>query len=433
MRVLFVSGELIAGDLAYRLKLEGCDVKLFVEHSEQKHCLDGFVDKTDDWKKELDWVGKDGLIVFDDVGYGKIQDDLRKEGYRVVGGSEGGDKLEQDREFGQKIFSQSGMNVVPIFNFETADEAAKFIMDQGGSWVIKQNDHQSALNYVGMLDDGSDVLGVLENYRILGITNLSLQRKLNGIEIAVGRFFNGADWVGPAEINIEHKSFMNGNIGPKTGEMGTLVWYVQDRENKLFDETLSRLKPYLQECGFKGTIDINCFVDHENVYPIEATARFGCPIIHLQSDMHLSNWSDFLGAVADGKDFDLKVQDGYGIILTIAVPPFPYGNEDGINNFSAEGMRVLFSGDLSQDEKERIHFEGVSLEMEPNGSSQYVMTKNIGYAAFVGGVGKSVEFAQEQAYSLVKKMVVPKMMYRTDIGDEFVKKNKEDLLSWGWI
>jgi len=30
MRVLFVSGELIAGDLAYRLKLEGCEVKLLV-------------------------------------------------------------------------------------------------------------------------------------------------------------------------------------------------------------------------------------------------------------------------------------------------------------------------------------------------------------------------------------------------------------------
>ena len=29
LRVLFISGELIAGDLAYRLKQEGCDVKLY--------------------------------------------------------------------------------------------------------------------------------------------------------------------------------------------------------------------------------------------------------------------------------------------------------------------------------------------------------------------------------------------------------------------
>lgn len=432
MRVLFVSGELIAGDLAYRLKLEGCEVKLFIEHPEQQQCQDGFVEKTDDWRKELDWVGKDGLIVFDDVGYGKIQDNLRKEGYRVFGGSEGGDRLEQDREFGQEIFSKYGMNVVPIFNFDTADKAAKFVRDQGGSWVIKQNNHQSALNYVGVLEDGSDVLGVLENYRILGIPNLTLQRKLSGIEIAVGRFFNGEDWVGPVEINIEHKSFLNGNIGPKTGEMGTVMWYTQDEKNKLFSETLARLKPYLQECGFRGTIDINCFVDHESVYPIEATARLGCPIVHLQSDIHLSSWSDFLNAVADGKDFDLKVRDGYGIILTVAVPPFPYG-ADEISNFSAEGMKVLFTGNLSQEEKKRIHFEGVSLQKESSGNFQYVMTKNIGYAAFVSGVGESVEEAQVQAYSLVKKIVIPKMMYRTDIGVDFVKESRERLFSWGWI
>lgn len=433
MRVLFISGELIAGDLAYRLKLEGCEVKLFIEHPDQQNCLDGFVEKTKDWKKELDWVGRDGLIIFDDVGYGKIQDDLRKEGYRVVGGSEGGDKLELDREFGQKIFAESGMNVAPLFNFETADEAIIFVKENKGSWVVKQNNHQSALNYVGMMDDGSDVLGVLESYRRIGVKNLSLQKKLNGVEVAVGRFFNGENWVGPIEINIEHKSFMDGNIGPKTGEMGTLMWYIQGNENKLFEKTLKCLESYLQKSNFRGTIDVNCFVEKENVYPLEATSRFGCPTVHLQSDLHLSTWSDFLSAVADGTSFDLKVREGYGIILTVAVPPFPYSNND-VTDFSAEGMKIFFLNELSHDEKSRVHFEGVSLEVESDGPTQYLMTKNsIGYAVFVGGVGRTVEAARERAYSLVKKIIVPKMMYRTDIGVEFINKSREELHSWGWI
>lgn len=33
MKVLFVSGELIAGDLAYRLKLEGCGQIVFTHYS----------------------------------------------------------------------------------------------------------------------------------------------------------------------------------------------------------------------------------------------------------------------------------------------------------------------------------------------------------------------------------------------------------------
>jgi len=36
MRELFVSGELIAGDLAYRLKNEGCDVKLYVKDKSRR-------------------------------------------------------------------------------------------------------------------------------------------------------------------------------------------------------------------------------------------------------------------------------------------------------------------------------------------------------------------------------------------------------------
>lgn len=37
MRVLFVSGELIASDLAYRLKLEGCKVKPSILQTLKKH------------------------------------------------------------------------------------------------------------------------------------------------------------------------------------------------------------------------------------------------------------------------------------------------------------------------------------------------------------------------------------------------------------
>ena len=163
MRVLFISGEMIAGDLAYRLKQEGCDVKLFIEDESRKDCFENMVEKTDDWKKELDWVGKDGLIVFDDVGYGKEQDDLRKEGYLVVGGSEGGDKLEKDREFGQDTLKASGVNTEESKNFDDIETALEYIKKNKAKWVVKQNNHKSSLAYVGSMEDGSDVESVLKS------------------------------------------------------------------------------------------------------------------------------------------------------------------------------------------------------------------------------------------------------------------------------
>ena len=102
MRVLFVSGELIAADVCYRLHREGCEVLLYIADPTRKDCLDGMVEKTDDWEKQLGWVGKRGMIVFDDVGYGAAQDALRKEGFTVFGGCEAGDRLEQNRQHAQE-------------------------------------------------------------------------------------------------------------------------------------------------------------------------------------------------------------------------------------------------------------------------------------------------------------------------------------------
>ena len=100
--------------------------------------------------------------------------------------------------------------------------------------MIKQNSHQSSLNYVGKVDDGGDVLSVLKKYDEVGIQDIDLQKKVTGIEVGVARYFNGKDWVGPIEINVEHKSLFNDGIGPKTGEMGTVMWYTDNENNQLF-------------------------------------------------------------------------------------------------------------------------------------------------------------------------------------------------------
>lgn len=430
MRVLFVSGELIAGDLAYRLKLEGCEVKLFIEHPEQQYCLDGFVEKTDDWKKELTWVEKDGLIVFDDVGYGKIQDDLRKEGYRVVGGSEGGDKLEQDREFGQEILSQLGMQTVPIVNFSTPKEAAIYVQKHPGKWVVKQNNHQSALNYVGELEDGRDVLSILEIYERNGVRNLTLQERIEGIEMSIACYFNGNDWVGPCEMSIEHKGLFNENLGPKTGEMGNLMWY-NDANGRLFEETIGRLKPYLQETNFRGDIAINSFISEKGVFPIEATSRFGCPVTHSQSAMHISPWHEFLGAVADGKSYELKYREGYCIALTLALPPFPYEGSLA-QEYSSEGLEIFFRDELTTEEKRNLHYEAVALNNN-GGAERYFVTHSIGYTVFVTGTGNDVADARNAVRSLAKKIVIPKVFYRTDIGVSFMNTDRDKLQKWGWI
>jgi phosphoribosylamine--glycine ligase len=118
MRFLFVSKELIGSALCHRLLREGCEVKLFIEQPGCKQSLDGIIEKTDDWHKELSWVGKDGVIVFDDVGHGAEQDALRRDGYSVVGGTEKSDRLELERSYFQEVLKDLGVPSLASYEFQ---------------------------------------------------------------------------------------------------------------------------------------------------------------------------------------------------------------------------------------------------------------------------------------------------------------------------
>src|SRR3989344_3936686 len=135
MRVLFISNDLIAGNLAYLLTKEGHDVKLYIDEKGRRGNFRNLVKQTKNWKKDLSWVGKDGLIIFDDVGYGQEQEQLRSSGYNVFGGSTSGDRLEFDRDFAQGIFAEYGLKIMPIKTYNTVQAALVYVENNPKAWV----------------------------------------------------------------------------------------------------------------------------------------------------------------------------------------------------------------------------------------------------------------------------------------------------------
>lgn len=439
MKILFISEDLVAGDLARLLLKEGHNVKLFIKDPGRKEDFENIVRKTGSWKDTLDWVGKSGLIVFDSGSHGQTQDNLRKKGYSVVGGSNLGNKLENDRKYGSQIFQDYGIKTVPLTNFDGLQKAIDFVKKNKGKWVVKQNGVGTglkSLNYVGILDDGQDVIDVLENYKERkGYRDIiiTLQKKIDGIEIAVGRYFNGKDWVGPLEINIEHKKLFPGDLGPTTSEMGTLTWYDDNENNKLFQETLAKLKPFLQKANFKGDMDIDCIVNSEGAFPLEATARFGSPAIHLQAEIHKSPWAEFLKAIADGKNYDLKWKSGFGIVIVITVPtsnPFPFTKAE--RYVSPKGINIYFDKSMTDDDFKHIHFEDVS-KRKISGKDQYYISDDRGYVLYVTAIEKTVTEARAKANKLIEKIHIPKMFYRNDIGSKFIDRDQKLLKKWGYL
>ena len=435
MRILFISAELIGSAIVHQLIKEGHNIRLHISHEDRKACFEGFVDKAEDWRSQLEWVGKEGLIVFDDVVFEGVQDELREQGYRVFGGNAASDRLELDRQHFHEILSSHGVPTLPSFDFETADDAIAFLSQNLGFWVVKQSSHIGMLNYVGQRADAKDVLDILSLYKEKGISPVHLQKRVEGIEIAVGRYFNGTDWVGPVEVNQEHKPLCHGNIGPLTAEMGTLMWYGEDEKNPIFSKVLGPLKPYLQEIDYRGDIDINCIANADGIWPLEATMRFGTPATELQCELHNSPWGEFLSAVADGEPYELEYKQGFGLVVSVMLPPFPYAPEvfGNSNIETSTGISLFFKEDLSLPEIDQIHFEEFSKTQRPDGSDRYFVAGKHGYALYVTGLGATIDDARASAYSVVDKIILPKMLYRTDIGVEFDNGGRSALQKWGYI
>lgn len=423
LKFLFVSFEGLIGDLAWQVKKEGCEVKYYIHDKSEKDVCDGFVEKCDDWKEFKDWAN---VIVFDDIGFGQIAEDLRKEGKLVVGGSVYTDKLEDDREFGQDELKKAGINILPHWDFNDFDEAIGFVKKNPDRYVIKPSgkaQNEKELLFVGQEEDGNDVVDVLQHYKkswSKKLNNFQLQKFVQGVEIAIGVFFNGKDSVYPIFINFEHKKMFPGGLGPSTGEMGTLGMWCPP--NKLFNETILKMKPALQASGYVGYVDLNCIVNARGIYPLEWTMRFGYPTISLQLEGVTSNWSAFLRSIAAGETVELKTKRGFQICVVIAVPPFPFTDQAAFKRYSEDATIIFKKPNL-----DGVHLGDVKLVED-----DWRLAGQSGYALIVTGSGTTVEEARKQAYSKVKNILIPNMFYRTDIGERWT--NDSDMLyTWGYL
>lgn len=437
MRILFISRDFAGASLCLRLRREGNQLRAFVTDPLYHQVRDGMAEKCDDLEAGIAWAGKDGLIVVDDVGFGDLQDRLRGQGVAVVGGSAGGDLLESDRPFCQQVLAEHGVRTVPIHFFTCREDALRFLRHNPGRWVLKQNGRpDKTFCYVGKLPDGRDVLDLLEYYgRNLPHedSHFILQQHIEGVEIGVGRYFNGQDWVGPVELNIEHKNLFPGNLGPKTCEMGTLMWYDQDDRNRLFREVLAPLAPYLRRIDFRGDFEINCIVNGQGAFPLEATSRFGYPAVQLQSEFHRTPWTQFLHALARGERIDLDWRQGYGIVVLVALPPFPFSPCIQPEYPLPPGLRIHFRDCPDTTELAHYHPEEVAISTGQDGREEWHTCSASGYIMHLSGMGATVEEARQQVCQRVANIVIPKMFYRNDIGVRFLEQDRARLEKWGYV
>lgn len=78
-------------------------------------------------------------------------------------------------------------------------------------------------------------------------------------------------------------------------------------------------------------------------------------------------------------------------------------------------LPVLFDGDLSAADKCQLHYGEVGLER-----GELVTSGLHGWTMVVTGVGGTIASAQDAAYRLADRVIIPNVRFRRDIGSRLI-------------
>lgn len=431
MGFIFLTDHFETSGLALKLQQEGEEVCACIFDKDSHHVLEGLVERIDDWH---DTLGKKNVYIVDGCKHGGLVEWLRSQDEFVVGGTTESDEAENDRRISLALFKKYGIQYPRARWFDSFDTAIMAVRKSPGALVFKQQGEAAkGFSYVGKFEDGTDMIDRLEYYKGVwheeedGPVDFLLQERVTGHEMAVGAYFNGTDWIRDArghivvECNFEGKKLLVGDMGATTGETTTMM-FTTDETNKLFQEMLFPLTPWLKEIGYKGDIDTNCIVTEDGTsYALELTNRFGIPALDMQIGAQRSSWGELLHAIASGSQppGGLLYIKGFTCVIVCYAPPFPF--ETNKPECQGAGQRIYFLKDGEWQGKDyltdRMWQDIHPYEVKVCEDGEYRLTGPCGYVLTMTANGNDHNEAADLCLRYIKDyLTFSELSYRKDAG-----------------
>ena len=429
MRFLGVTETCDLAALYLRLQEEGHQVRVAISEPGARGTLAGMIEQVSDWRAELEWVREaegEGVILFEAVseGFGALQDELRADGFQVIGGSAFGDRLENDRAYAQALLAEHGFPAGHVHEFNDPRDAERFVERHSGRYVLKFSgpDFASSDNYIGRLDDGRDVRAMLR-HRAGSVAKFILMDFIEGVEMGVGAYFDGERFLRPACLDWEHKRFFAGDMGELTGEMGTVATF--EGSEGFFERTLGLLEPVFRSHGHVGYINLNTIVNADGIWPLEFTCRFGYPGYAVLSPLQATPWSQLFEIMLGRSQAQFEALPGFSTGIVLTTPPFPYTRKEVDEPI---GLPIIIDGALSSEDRRNIHYGEIG-----SVDGDLVTSGLYGWTMVVTGRGSSIAEARDRAYARAERVHIPNQRYRLDIGARLVRSDWAQLKAWGYL
>jgi len=432
VRLLVVDVEVQGLDLCLRAIADGHAVRWYrpTKHPVGK----GFAGLTivEDWRDSMDWA-KQGLVVMTgNAKWLREMDRYRAFGWNIMGPTEQSAALEIDRERGMKMFEAAGIDLPHYECFDSLKDAEAFQRKNDACYVFKPlgSADDKSLTHIGR--SPAEMVGWLQRQQARGMKVVG--RCMMQEKIDMFAEFGAASWMGPegflpGRVNVcfEHKKLLNDDLGPATGEEGTVVQYV--KKDRISDELLLPLEPILRTLGHRGDFAVGAGIDQKGkVWPFEVTARAGWPCFFIQTASHKSDVCEWMLDLCKGDD-SLKVDRRVAIGVVASQPPYPRydGDADNVVGNPIEGI-----DDVWDDAHPAMMMRGRGPIMEGDAIKEAPCCQTAGEMVLImTGLGATVSKARERVYGNLKQVSWPDMQYRTDIGAG-LKDKLPKLREWGY-
>jgi len=417
-----------------RLLAEGHDVDYYLSKHDYEDVLRGLIPPPKklslDHRRRVqgfgypEYKGYD-LSLFDLTGRAKQADHSRGQ-CPTIGDGSFEHWLEDDREAGIQVMESCGINVPPYKKFTAPAEGKAFVLKENKRYVYKPftigSDMQDvATTYVA--DSPEDMVQNIDHlFAISKQAPFILQEFIKGTEASIAGFFNGTDFF-MLSCTLEEKKFMNDNKGPNTGCSGNLVFAIKE-DNKLYTEGLKKAIPMLQASGFTGMIDLNTIVTESKCYGLEWTPRFGYLADATIAAMYGARYGNMLANIAAMKTPEIKWTANFGVSVTLTIPPYP----TEVRIPKAKDVKIAGIDPENIELLQKIYLYDAMLAKD---KKSLITSGNYGFICAPTGIGDSIEEASKQCDSLIDKIQIPNMQYRTDITKSTMKRyNFLEINNW---
>jgi len=427
MKILLIDDESLRLPFAMRCQEAGHEVRVWFPKTNkhpiygfhENHVGEGIVEKVANWKSHMDWA--DMIVLGNNC---ELVDEIEpyfKKGYPIFGCNKKAAELELDREYGQQVFKDCGIEVVPFKAFKTYKEGIAYVLKEKRPFVSKPwgGEADKSLSYVPKgatpLEAAANLVSQLEAWERDGLKGeFMLQEMVEGTEMAVGGWYGPGGFSKWINENWEEKRLMNDGFGPNTGEMGTVVRYV--KRSKLFDEVLKPVEEVLASLNYVGYVDVNCIILEDGTpIPLEFTVRWGEPHYNLCMALHKGDPAKWMKDLLDGKDtLDCSTDICVGIVM--AMRDYPW---DNLPPEQSEGHPIRGITEKNMDD---VYLTSVMKGTAPCAVKGEIKSKETFctagcYVLTVTGTGSTVLAAHDAAEKVANEINwPPHITRRTDIG-----------------